>query len=56
MSARPVFTFSLTGERLSSTKSNLYIMMANQVTSVEQSKRLLELGVPAENASMVWER
>lgn len=30
--------------------------MENQVTSVEQSKRLLELGVPAEKASMVWER
>lgn len=28
--------------------------MENQVTSVEQSKRLLELGVPAENASMCW--
>lgn len=30
--------------------------MENQVTSIEQSKRLLELGVPAEKASMVWER
>lgn len=29
-------------------------MMENQVTSIEQSKRLLELGVPAGNASMVW--
>lgn len=29
-------------------------MMENQVTSVEQSKRMLELGVPAEKASMVW--
>lgn len=31
-------------------------MMINQVTTVEQSKRLLELGVPAEEASMWWER
>ena len=30
--------------------------MNNQVTSVEQSQRLLELGVPAEMASMWWER
>lgn len=30
--------------------------MNNQVTSVEQSLRLLELGIPARNASMVWER
>lgn len=29
--------------------------MKNQVTSIEQSKRLIELGVPAEKASMVWE-
>lgn len=29
--------------------------MKNQVTSIEQSKRLIELGVPAERASMVWE-
>ena len=29
--------------------------MTNQVTSIEQSKRLLELGVPAEMASMVWD-
>lgn len=29
--------------------------MINQVTSIEQSKRLIELGVPAEKASMVWE-
>ena len=29
-------------------------MMTDQVTSIEQSKRLLELGVPAENASMCW--
>lgn len=29
-------------------------MMTDQVTSVEQSKRLLELGVPAEKASMEW--
>lgn len=28
--------------------------MTNQVTSIEQSERLLELGVPAEKASMVW--
>lgn len=28
--------------------------MKNQVTSIEQSKRLIELGVPAEKASMVW--
>lgn len=28
--------------------------MTNQVTSIEQSKRLLELGVPAEKASMMW--
>lgn len=29
--------------------------MKNQVTSIEQSERLIELGVPAERASMVWE-
>lgn len=29
-------------------------MMENQVTSIEQSKRLLELGIPAEKASMCW--
>lgn len=29
-------------------------MMESQVTSIEQSKRLLELRVPAEKASMVW--
>lgn len=29
--------------------------MTDQVTSIEQSKRLIELGVPAEKASMVWE-
>lgn len=28
--------------------------MKDQVTSIEQSRRLLELGVPAEKASMVW--
>ena len=28
--------------------------MENQVTSIEQSQRLLELGVPAEKASLVW--
>lgn len=29
--------------------------MKDQVTSIEQSKRLIELGVPAQKASMVWE-
>lgn len=29
--------------------------MKDQVTSIEQSKRLIELGVPAEKASMLWE-
>lgn len=29
--------------------------MKEQVTSVEQSKRLVELGVPVQKASMVWE-
>lgn len=29
--------------------------MKNQVTNIEQSKRLIELGVPADRASMVWE-
>lgn len=28
--------------------------MTDQVTSIEQSKRLIELGVPAEKASMAW--
>lgn len=28
--------------------------MKNQVTTIEQSKRLIERGVPAEKASMVW--
>lgn len=28
--------------------------MRDQVTSIEQSKRLIEMGVPAEKASMVW--
>lgn len=28
--------------------------MKDQVTSIEQSKRLIEMGVPAEKASMVW--
>lgn len=28
--------------------------MKDQVTSIEQSKRLIELGVPADRASMVW--
>ena len=30
--------------------------MKDQVTSIEQSKRLLELGVPAEKASMVYRK
>ena len=29
--------------------------MENQVTSIQQSKLLIELGVPADKASMVWE-
>lgn len=29
--------------------------MEDQVTSIKQSKRLIELGVPAQKASMVWE-
>lgn len=29
--------------------------MKDQVTSIEQSKRLIELEVPADKASMVWE-
>ena len=29
--------------------------MENQVTSIEQSKRLIDLGVPVDKASMVWE-
>lgn len=29
--------------------------MENQVTSIEQSKRLIELGVPAEKASMIYQ-
>ncbi len=28
--------------------------MTDQVTSIEQSKRLIDLGVPADKASMVW--
>lgn len=28
--------------------------MKNQVTSIGQSKRLIELGVPADKASMIW--
>nr|DAU90448.1 MAG TPA: hypothetical protein [Caudoviricetes sp.] len=28
--------------------------MKDQVTSIEQSKRLIELGVPAQKASMAW--
>lgn len=30
--------------------------MKDQVTSIEQSKRLIDLEVPAEKASMVWRR
>lgn len=30
--------------------------MKNQVTSIEQSKRLIELGVPANRASMVYRK
>ena len=30
--------------------------MENQVTSIEQSKRLIDLGVPAEKASMVYRK
>lgn len=30
--------------------------MKNQVTSIEQSKRLIELGVPADRASMVYRK
>lgn len=29
--------------------------MENQVTSIEQSKRLIEMGVPAEKASMIYQ-
>lgn len=29
--------------------------MTDQVTSIEQSKRLIELGVPAEKASMIYQ-
>lgn len=29
--------------------------MKDQVTSIEQSRRLLELGVPAEKASMIYQ-
>lgn len=28
--------------------------MTDQVTSIEQSKRLIKMGVPADKASMVW--
>lgn len=31
-------------------------MMANQVTSVEQSLRLLELGIPAEKVAQIFEQ
>lgn len=30
--------------------------MKDQVTSIEQSKRLIELGVPADKASMVYRK
>lgn len=30
--------------------------MKKQVTTIEQSKRLIELGVPAERASMIWDK
>lgn len=30
--------------------------MKDQVTSIEQSKRLIQQGVPAEKASKVWHR
>lgn len=30
--------------------------MKNQVTSIEQSRRLIELGVPADKAGMCWVR
>ena len=29
-------------------------MMTDQVTTIEQSRMLLDLGIPAEEASMVW--
>lgn len=35
-------------------KSEKMKTMKDQVTSIEQSKRLVELGVPADKASMVW--
>lgn len=47
-----VSTSSLTAGRLLSIKTKMN--MENQVTSIEQSRRLLEVGVPAEMASLVW--
>ena len=47
-----VSTSSLTAGRLLSIKTKMN--MENQVTSIEQSERLLEVGVPAEMASLVW--
>ena len=35
-------------------KSEKMKTMKDQVTSIEQSKRLIEMGVPAEKASMAW--
>lgn len=52
MSALLVSTSSLTAGRLLSIKTKM--RMENQVTSIEQSRRLLEVGVPAEMASLVW--
>lgn len=52
MSALLVSTSSLTAGRLLSIKTKMN--MENQVTSIEQSRRLLEVGVPAEMASLVW--
>lgn len=52
MSALLVSTSSLTAGRLLSIKTKMN--MENQVTSIEQSERLLEVGVPAEMASLVW--
>lgn len=52
MSALLVSTSSLTAGRLLSIKTKM--RMENQVTSIEQSERLLEVGVPAEMASLVW--
>lgn len=52
MSALLVSTSSSTAGRLLSIKTKMN--MENQVTSIEQSERLLEVGVPAEMASLVW--